>query len=573
MADTFDFIIVGAGTAGSLLAHRLSHAPARPSVLLVEAGSNPDGEYLRAPFHRYTPAFLRPDLDHGYVSTPQKELNDRVIPYNRGKGLGGSSILNFQVYLYGSEEDYNYWAEVVGDENWRWEHTKKSFHAIENYDFSGAEKYEHLAKPDLKEHGSEGQVKVSLPPELEKGFASGMEALIKSGEKINLDANSGDPMGISIFPASASADGRTTSAIAHLVDPPKNLTIWTGATVSRLELSGTKVTGIETTDGRKASSQKEVIIASGTIDTPRLLLLNGIGPEEELKNLGIPVVKDLPGVGKQLHDHVMTFLCAEVDDTQNDRYAWESDTNMVMEADALWKKDRTGKFSLVHSGLWGGFLKHPELENISEYKELDKATQEFLAREKVPTYEFIGPSILLPPGAQLSKGSSYLTFVAILMNAQSKGSVTLQSSDPVDKPVIELNYLSHPYDKRMMRETVRQSWTKIYENPDIKPLVKKTLHGPATLSDEDIDAFVKEAASTVWHANGTAMMGQSSNPLAVVDSKFRVFGVDGLRIADLSVCPLTTNNHSQATAYLVGQKAAETLIAEYQLGAAKADTP
>lgn len=240
-----------AGTAGSLLAHRLSHAPSRPSVLLIEAGTKPEGEFLQSPYHRYTPAFLRPDLDHGYVSTPQKELNGRTIPYTRGKGLGGSSILNFQVYLYGSSEDYNRWAEIVGDESWEWENTKTSFRAIENYDFSGAEGYAHLARPDASEHGKSGQVKVSLPPVLEKGIAHAMEGLAKSGERVNLDANSGDPMGIAVFPASSSADGRTTSAIAHLVDPLENLTIWVGSAVQRLNITGKKARGVETRDGRK----------------------------------------------------------------------------------------------------------------------------------------------------------------------------------------------------------------------------------------------------------------------------------------------------------------------------------
>lgn len=280
--------------------------------------------------------------------------------------------------------------------------------------------------------------------------------------------------------------------------------------------------------------------------------------------MGIKVVKDLPGVGKQLRDHVLTFLTAEVDSKQNDRYAWESNENLVLEADALWKKNKTGKFSEVHSGLWGGFLKHPGLEDLPEYQALDPSTKEFLSRETIPTYEFLGPSVLLP-GSGIDASSSYLTFVAILMNAQSEGSITLKSSDAKEKPNIELNYLSHPYDKRMMREAVQLTWKKVYQNPDIAPLVKRTLFGPKTQSDDDVDEFIRQAAATVWHANGTAMMGKASNPLAVVDSKFRVFGVDGLRIADLSVCPVTTSNHTQATAYLVGQKAAETLISEYGL--------
>ncbi|KAF2010118.1 GMC oxidoreductase [Aaosphaeria arxii CBS 175.79] len=566
MSDsTYDFIIVGGGTAGCLLAHRLAHTQSRPSVLVVEAGPKPEGEHLRAPYHRFAPAFTRPDLDYEYSTIPQKELNGRVVPYNRGKGLGGSSILNFAVYLYGSSEDYNRWAELVGDDAWKWENTLKSFQAIENYDTTGSKDYPHLANPDSEVHGKSGQVQICVPPVLEKGFASHMEAVIEAGEKVNLDANSGDPVGISVFPASYGAEGRSTSATAHLLNSPDNLTIWTGATVQRLVFEGTKVVGVKTTDGRTASARHDTIITGGSIDTPRLLLVNGIGPAKELEALSIKVVKDLPGVGKGLHDHVMTFLCVEIDGSHNDRYAFESNENMMLEADAQWKNDHTGRYSLDFSGLWGGFLKLPELENLPEFKGLDESMQRFLLKDKVPAYEFTAPSILFPPGTPLEEGNTYLSAVAFLMNAQSEGSITLSSSNPDDKPVIDFAYLTHPYDKRIMRESVRQSWIKLFENPAIKPLIKRRLYGPETLSDEDVDAFVKDAAGTVWHANGTVVMGKPENPKACVDTSFRVYGVQGLRVADLSVCPVTTNNHTQATAYLVGQKAAEKLIAEYQL--------
>jgi choline dehydrogenase-like flavoprotein len=252
MAGTFDFIIVGGGTAGCLLAHRLSHASARPSVLLVEAGKNPDGQYLREPFYRYTPSALRPDLQYGYISTPQKELNNRTIPYARGKGLGGSSILNFAVYLYGSAEDYNLWADLVGDPSWRWESVKQSFHAIENYESEPSGPYAHLVRPD-PEHGTHGHVKVSpVPPKLEQGYVETMEAVLRSGETLNLEPNNGDPMGISVFPSSyGRGEGRTTSATAHLLNPPENLTIWTEAPVYKLVFDGQRVVGIETEDGRK----------------------------------------------------------------------------------------------------------------------------------------------------------------------------------------------------------------------------------------------------------------------------------------------------------------------------------
>ena len=283
-----------------------------------------------------------------------------------------------------------------------------------------------------------------------------------------------------------------------------------------------------------------MIVCGGSIDTPRLLLLNGIGPARELERLGVKVVKDLPGVGKQLHDHVMTFLCCEVDASQNDKYAFESNENMVLEADALWKKDKSGAFALHNSGLWGGYLKLPGLEEFPEYKALDKDMQEFLSRDSVPAYEFCGHAILFPPGTVLPEGSGYLTAVAFLMNPQSEGSITLSSTNPEDKPVIDVAYLRHPYDRRVLREGIRQTWTKFFDPPDVKKYVKKRIYGPESLSDEDIDAFMKDAAGTVWHANGTAVMGKKDNPLACVDSSFRVYGVEGLRVADLSVCPLTT---------------------------------
>lgn len=158
------------------------------------------------------------------------------------------------MYLYGSGEDYNRWAELVGDDSWRWENTQSSFKSIENFDTTGAKNYPHLANPNPKDHGHEGMVKVSLPDVLEEGLQPTMEALVRAGEKVNLDPNSGDPVGISVFPSTYSKDGRTTSATAHLEDAPENLEIWTDAAVHKLVFEGTKVVGIETADGRQGRS-------------------------------------------------------------------------------------------------------------------------------------------------------------------------------------------------------------------------------------------------------------------------------------------------------------------------------
>jgi choline dehydrogenase-like flavoprotein len=318
-------------------------------------------------------------------------------------------------------------------------------------------------------------------------------------------------------------------------------------------------------DKQAASASKEVILCSGAIDTPKLLLLNGIGPKSELEQLGITVKKDIPGIGKHLQDHVLAFMSVEVSGSVNERTIYESNAQLVAEAEALYKKDRTGALAMQLGSLWGGFMKLPGLEGLLEFKALPSNEKAFLTHDAVPTYEMMSNLMLWPPGAKLEEGNTYVTIIAFLMNPQSEGSVTLRSAKPSDKPVIKLNYLTHPYDAIVFREAIRNSWQKLLLNAVVAPHIKRTLCGPKTLSDEDIDAFAASNANTVWHANGTVKMGREGEEGACVDSRFRVLGVEGLRVADLSVCPLTTNNHTQSTAYLVGRKCAEKLVGEYGL--------
>ncbi|EMD69672.1 hypothetical protein GGP41_001188 [Bipolaris sorokiniana] len=571
MASSYDFIIVGAGTAGPLLVDRLAHTHAAPRVLLLEAGTAPNGPYLRAPYHRYHAPALRPDLDHGYITEPEEALGGRQVAYTRGKGLGGCSMVNFAVYLYGSKRDYERWDQLVNDDGedgegtFKWDNVKRAFEKIENFDSSGSKTYRHLADPSTGQHGTKGKLNVGLPPILETAVQPQMEALMQAGEKLNLDPNSGDPVGISIFPATYAKQGRCTSATAHLTDPPKNLEIWTDAKVTKLLWEGKKVVGVVTEDGREATAKNEVIVCAGAIDSPRLLLLNGIGPKSELEALGIDVKVDLPGVGKNLHDHVLTFISVEVNGSVNDKYAFESNPEIVAEAEKAWEKDHSGALAIHNSALWGGFLKLPELETFEEYKALPKDFQEFLSKDEVPTYELIANSALWPPGTKLTEGNTYMSFIAFLMNPLSRGSVTLRSKDAADKPAIKLNYLTHPYDARVFREAVRNTWNKLTTSTALAPYIVRKILAPESMSDESIDAFAKENANTVWHAAGTCKMGKNDDKEAVVDKNFKVRGVEGLRVVDMSVAPVTTNNHTQATAYLVGQIASERLIKEYGL--------
>lgn len=565
MTADFDFIIAGGGTSGCLLANRLANAATRPSVLLIEAGGEAIGDTIRPPFYRFMNAFMRPDLDHGYSTTKQPLLNDRSIRYIRGKALGGSSVLNFMAYVYGSGEDYNRWGELVGDDSWRWEKTKELFKRIENYNTTAASSYPQYANPSAAEHGQKGLVNVSLPPVLEKGVAIALDAMDKFGiGPRNLDLNSGDPVGVGIFPSSYGGDGRTTSAIAHLANTPDNLTIWSNSTVSRFILDGKKVLGVELVDGRQAMSKKDVILSAGAFDSPKLLLLNGIGPADELGAHGINVVHDLPGVGKNLQDHMLVFLTIEVDPSLTEKDAFESDAAKIAQAQEQWLKDRTGPFTLHNATLFGGFPKLPRLAESAEFKALDKGLQAHLSKPTVPSYEIAGSAPIFPLGFQLAAGSASLTLVAFLMNPLSQGEVTLRSADHHDAPVIDPKYMEHPYDRKSMLEAIREVVTYIRES-ELKKYFKRFIYGPASTSDEDIQEFMKEALDTVWHANGTVKMGKPEDPNACVSPDFRVYGMEGLRVVDMSVSPLTPNNHTQTTAYLVGQKAADTIIAEYQL--------
>jgi choline dehydrogenase-like flavoprotein len=312
-------------------------------------------------------------------------------------------------------------------------------------------------------------------------------------------------------------------------------------------------------------ASKEVILCAGALDTPKFLLLNGVGPKAELEALGIEVRKDLPGVGKHLHDHVLACMSAEVDGSINERYTFESNTQLVTSAQEAWNKDQSGAFALQQSVLWGGFLKLPNLQAMPEYQQLPSDHREFLNQDTIPTYEFVSNGPLWPPGASITPGNSYLTFWAFLMHPQSSGSVTLRSKNATDNPIIKLNYLTHPYDRAVFREAIRTTWQKIMLNPVIAPSIRKTLCGPKSLSDEDVDAFAADQASTVWHANGTVRMGKEGDEEVCVDKDGKVFGLKGLRVADLSVCPLTTSNHTQSTAYLVGKMIGEKIVREWGL--------
>ena len=311
-------------------------------------------------------------------------------------------------------------------------------------------------------------------------------------------------------------------------------------------------------------ASKEVILTTGSLDSPKILMHSGIGPAQELQKFQIPVVQNLPALGQGLRDHFFAPLCVQRKPDTNDRNTFFKDPAAMEKAMEQWKVDGSGPWAKHSCQIGAGWLKSDRVTSSSEFKALPASVQTFLNRPTVPHYEFMThfPLHLIFPEA--IKDYSYVCLLVFLMNEQSSGEVRLQSSDPEVPLLYDPKFLSHPFDRRTCIETYRQA-IEVSKHPAFKKDTVSTLIAPPSESDEDILEFWKNNLGSSWHMTGTIKMGKPGEPDAVVDSRFRVFGMENLRVADMSVVPVLTNNQTQATAYVTGQTCAEALIQEYGL--------
>ncbi|OJD15708.1 hypothetical protein AJ78_04043 [Emergomyces pasteurianus Ep9510] len=540
MTDSYDFIIVGVGgTAGLLFATRLAAALPESSVVVLELGSAyPDNTHLCS-FDRYH-AWQRPDLDLGYMTTPQTSIKGQEYAYLRGKGPGGCSNINFLTYTRGSAADYNYWAELVGDESWRWEHTLRRFKEIESFHADLPEDMKKYVNPLPENHGYNGPLHVSYPSQLEKGISGLLDAATRYGLPLNMDVNSGNPVGMSITPTTTFKGYRCTSESIYTNQRSANLKMVTDIKVAKVLFENKVAVGVQTVDGRKITANKEVILSAGCLDTPKILLLSGIGPSQELAQHNIRTIHDLPGVGKSLTDHPLVVIGAlySPDVGLTDRTKFHSDPAAVKAAREQWKQDGTGETNLHYSCAITGWLKENSILTTNEYQNLDALTKQHLTKDSVPHFELYIAGPHFPPTYVPPEGVSYLSTALCLMNMQSKGEVTLKSADATDNPIINPNYMSHPFDRKMLTLAVRE--TMKFSQSDVTGLgFKEFAQAPKSESDEDINEFIDEYTIPVFRANGTAKMGKADDPTACTDPNFRVYGVEKLRVVDLSVCPMT----------------------------------
>ncbi|CAG8978600.1 hypothetical protein HYALB_00010961 [Hymenoscyphus albidus] len=528
MPEVYDFIVVGGGGTNS----------------------NP---LFRTPENRWALVFTEPSVEWGYTTTPQMHLAGQQIPCLRGKGLGGSSAVNFACWVIGDKNDYDEWAELVGDDDWRWEGengVKTRLRKIENVHDVGegvTEAQRALADNELlKLHSKEGMVDVSYDQFWEGRELMAMQIAQEMGIPINGDMNSGNPHGLSLAPSTFGKGARTTSASAYLNSPPGNLTIVTNSIVDKVIFDESKrAIGAVTIEGKVYKASKEVIISAGAFDSPKILLRSGVGPADEFSELSIPVIEDIPGVGKNLMDHC---LC-------NITHILKDELVPIIKSKA--------RDPLLNSGeqIPMAWVQLPKIIESPEFNALPPHVKTHIS--KVPTTEIIIFGINL--GVALPKRTTQILNITVgTMNNQSTGTLKLTSPDAAAPALIDMQYLSHPYDRRVAIENIRVAM-EMGKSPSLQALTESILVAPKSESEEDIWEFVKEKVSPIYHFAGTCKMGREEDELAVVDASFRVRGLKGLRVADHSVAPLMVNNHTQSTCYLIGETAAEKLIKEYKL--------
>jgi choline dehydrogenase len=531
---TFDYIIVGAGTAGCLLANRLSADPTK-RVLLIEAGGKDDYHWIHIPVG-YLYCIGNPRTDWLYHTEAEAGLNGRALRYPRGKVLGGCSSINGMIYMRGQSRDYAQWADLTGDNTWRWEHCLPYFRRHEDF---------HRGADDLHGAGGEWRVeKQRLRWDILDAFA---QAAQQAGLPACDDFNRGSNEGVGYFEVNQKQGWRWNTAKAFLrpaCEGRPNFTMWTGAQVQRLQLENgpdgaLRCTGVQVWDGRQqvtAHARGEVLLSAGSIGSPQILQLSGIGPADLLQSHGIAVRLHLPGVGANLQDHLQIRAVYKV----------QGVTTLNTLANNAWGKLRIGlQYALTRSG--------PMSMAPSQLGAFTRSSP----NQPWPNIEFhVQPLSLDAFGEPLHRFDAFTASVCNL-NPTSRGTVQIRSADFRDAPRIAPNYLSTDADRQVAADSLRVA-RRIASQPALARYQPEEWRpGPQYESDEDLARLAGDIATTIFHPVGTTKMGADGDPMAVLDARLRVRGVAGLRVVDAGAMPTITSGNTNSPTLMLAEKAAE----------------
>jgi choline dehydrogenase len=526
---TYDYVIVGAGSAGCAMARRLA-TPSEVRVLLLEQGDPNTSWRVRMP--AAMGANYKPGAGYTrrYRTIPQQHMNGRVVEHPRGIGLGGSSLINGMVYLRGNPHDYDRWA-TEGAQGWSYAEVLPYFKRMERR-AEGGDSY----------RGDSGPIGVRRVADLGPLYRAFLDAGREAGYPFTEDVNGHRQEGFCRFDMNVDAGYRASSAFGFLEQSARlpNLVIQTGAIGCRLRFQGQRVVGVEYLhrgERLEVRADREVILCAGAIGSPQILLLSGVGPADELKKLGIMPIHDLPGVGKNLHDHLELDL------------QWECTQPVSM--NGLMKPHRRAKIGLE----WLLFKRGVGAVNACHAGAFIRSAPDV----PYPNIQFHFFPVCFDGWVPRSDRHGF-RISAGPMRQTSRGSLTLLSADPSDAPSVDPNYLATETDRRELRDSYA-SIIEIVSQKAFDPYRGRPLDPPALPRTEaEIDALVRNAAQTAFHLCGTCKMGGELDPMAVVDPLTRVRGLVGLRVADASIMPSIVSSNLNAPVMMIGERASDLIL-------------
>ena len=531
-SQTYDYVIVGAGSAGCVLAARLSEDP-KARVLILEAGGKDDHPYVRMPLG-FLRAMLNPKHNWNYLSEPEPNLDNRRLGLPRGRLLGGSSSINGMFYMRGHPRDYDTWRQM-GAEGWSYADVLPYFRKMET-SWRGASKY----------HGDSGPLNVSPIDTRRLLHDPLMETARNAGYATSEDISAEVPEGFSKGEVTIDKRGRrasTSRAYLHPAMKRPNLHVEIEALTSRVLIENGRAVGVEYSQNgelHQVRAGKEVILAGGTYNSPQLLMLSGIGPAEELREHGITPIVDLPGVGKNLSEHPVVMM------------------GFKARKPVTFLKELRYDRAAIWAAQWALFGNGPFSTQINSCNVVIRTRPDL----EMPDIQLMCNPVRMDanlwfPG--LTKQLEHVFQVGVvILHPLSRGQVTLRSASPLDSPKVDLNLMASPAEFATMRRGIREA-RRIYHTPPQGELTgDETIPGADKETDEQLDAFIRAACSVCQHPVGTCSMG--TGPNAVVDPQLRVVGVEGLRVADASVAPTVPGANTNATAIMIGEKAADLIL-------------